>query len=364
MRRNLDEMAKAPGFGVTIPAGVVETNPTECLGGPPRVLQGSQSELEAPLSAESSSPMPGEFRVPEYNPAQDSPVSEFAQLQQAPVKSRKRLIICAATCIVLFLIAVVILCVTWPKWRCTDQNRCAMETHGTCDIWSGKCICKPNYYGTGCGRHCDQRTCDPDGVGSGTCDQNGYCSCARGYSSSDSDGWVTSARNCDVSPCHGVDSYSMGPGRCRIIDRAPWYQWDCTSGVDCTGHSECYRPSGGHYVCRCQDEYVSSDGNGQNCANRFCIDGAESSYNGVYSATWHVCSGYPVFQNGNNYVLFFSQHARWSVGPSARATDCDNNVYLATSTQHMCGSPAGSGCGWQEWDGSNWNSGSVRVRAC
>eukprot|EP01049_Picozoa_sp_SAG25_P017686 SAG25_NODE_4705_length_765_cov_0.720721_1_plen_171_part_01 len=105
MRRNLDGLTRARGqvkgaasaaatqSQKPIRAGVVEINPAKCLGGPPRLLQGSQTgELEAPVSAESSTSMSG-MVVPEYNLAQDSPVSEFTQLQQAPVDIRKRLII-------------------------------------------------------------------------------------------------------------------------------------------------------------------------------------------------------------------------------------------------------------------------------
>ena len=101
----------------------------------------------------------------------------------------------------------------------------------------------------------------------------------------------------------------------------------------------------------------------QAMAAAFAITGAiSSSYNGLYAKTAHVCSDKPVYQKGGSDgdVLFQpTGHSDWMVGPSDRATSCEDSGYLESfgNGADCPNSPDGAGCEgkWQEWDGSDWN---------
>ena len=153
------------------------------------------------------------------------------------------------------------------------------------------------------------------------------CTCSSGY---DSPNCGTDVDECSSAPCANSGA--------------------CTEAV-------------GSYACTCAVGWMG-DTCDQAMAAAFVISGAtDSSYNGLYFNTAHVCSGKPVYQKGgsNGYVRVFFQsngHSYWEVSDSGSGTSCVASGYLySNGNGAVCpASPDGAGCTgkWQESVGSGY----------
>ena len=132
------------------------------------------------------------------------------------------------------------------------------------------------------------------------------------------------------------------------------YRCDHGSGAQCTSCTDGFL---GEY-CQLAPAYIVSNS-------------TQGSSNGRYERLADAeCNGKPVYQlGGYNYVLFQpTDTSYWLMGPSGRAADCLDTVFIRSNGDGgVCPlSPDGGGCvgRWQEYDGNAWQDApSLTVRA-